>query len=101
MKKGWYITSGPIITANWRASSGNVWTVPFGGGIGRITKLGFQPVNITAQLYGNAVHPTGASTWGARLQLVFLFPKITKEQEKMMLEQKLKQLNQEPPPTKK
>lgn len=31
MKKGWYLTSGPIITANWRASAGNVWTVPFGG----------------------------------------------------------------------
>jgi hypothetical protein len=24
MKKGWYITLQPIITANWRASNGNV-----------------------------------------------------------------------------
>jgi len=95
MKKGWYVTSGPIITANWRAASGDVWTVPFGGGIGRIMKIGFQPVNITAQFYGNAVHPTGASTWGTRLQLVFLFPKLTKQQEKMMMEQKLKQMEAE------
>ena len=31
---GWYFTSAPIITANWEASSGNRWTVPFGGGAG-------------------------------------------------------------------
>ena len=97
MKKGWYLTTSPIVTANWRAPGGNVWTVPFGGGVGRIMKLGFQPVNITAQLYGNAVHPQGASPWGLRLQFVLLFPKLTKEQEKGLLEQKLKQMNQEQP----
>ncbi len=100
MKKGWYLTSGPIITANWRASSGNVWVVPFGGGVGRIMKLGFQPVNITTQFYGNAVHPPGASPWTMKMQIAFLFPKLTKEQEKMLLEQKLKQMDQ-PPPQKK
>ena len=46
MKKGWYVTTAPIITANWRASSGNDLTLPFGGGVGRIMKIGFQPVNI-------------------------------------------------------
>jgi hypothetical protein len=97
MKKGWYLTTSPIITANWRATDSNVWTVPFGGGVGRIMKLGFQPVNITAQFYGNAVHPPGASPWGLRLQFVLLFPKLTKEQEKMLLEKKLKQMEQEQP----
>ena len=70
MKKGWYVSVSPIITANWRASSGNVWTVPFGGGVGRIMKLGFQPVNITAQFYGNAVRPAelrlGACVYSSR-----------------------------------
>ncbi len=95
LKKGWYISVSPIITANWKATTGNVWTVPFGGGVGRVTKLGFQPVNITAQFYGNAVHPAGASPWGMRLQIAFLFPKLSKEQEKMMMEMKLKQLEKE------
>ncbi len=95
MKKGWYVTTAPIVTADWRQSGDNRWTVPFGGGIGRIMKLGFQPVNITAQFYGNAVHPPGASSWNLRLQFVLLFPKLTKEQEKGLLEQKLKKLNQE------
>jgi len=95
MKKGWYLASSPIVTADWRASSGNQWTVPMGGGVGRIMKLGFQPVNLLAQLYGNTVHPTGASSWGMRLQIQFLFPKFTKQQEKEMMEEKLKQLEQE------
>jgi hypothetical protein len=75
LKKGWFLTLQPIITANWNASSGNVWTVPFGGGVGRIMKLGAQPVNIAAQFYGNAVYPSGSSPWGMRLQIAFLFPK--------------------------
>ncbi len=95
MKKGWYLSTSPIITADWRAPSGNQAVVPFGGGVGRITKLGFQPVNISAAFYGNAVHPEGTSPWTMRLQIQLLFPKFTKEQEKMMMEQKLKQLDQE------
>ena len=95
LKRGWYLSVSPILTANWEAGSGNVWTVPFGGGVGRVMKLGFQPVNLTAQFYGNAVHPAGTSSWGMRLQIAFLFPKLTKEQEKMMMQQKLKQLEQE------
>jgi hypothetical protein len=97
MKKGWYLTTSPIVTANWRATGDNVWTVPFGGGVGRIMKIGFQPVNITAQFYGNAVHPPGASPWGLRLQFVLLFPRLSKDQEKMLLEQKLKQMDQQQP----
>jgi hypothetical protein len=32
-----------------------------------------------------------------RLQIAFLFPKLTKQQQKMMMEQKLKQMEQEEP----
>jgi hypothetical protein len=97
LNKGWYITWQPILTANWEAGNGGRWVVPFGGGIGRIMKLGFQPVNLTAQFYGNAVHPPGASPWNMKLQISFLFPKLTAQQQKMMLQQKLKQMEQEPP----
>jgi len=95
LKKGWYLSAAPIVTANWEAASGNVWTVPFGGGVGRVMKLGFQPVNIYAQFYGNAVHPAGTASWGMRLQLSFLFPKLSKAQEKVVLQQQLKQLEKE------
>lgn len=76
LKKGWFVSISPIITANWKAASENVWTVPVGGGIGRIFKLGLQPVNVSAQFYGNAVHPANGSPWGMRLQIAFLFPKL-------------------------
>ena len=97
MKKGWYLVTAPIITADWRQTNGGRWVVPFGGGAGRIMKLGFQPVNIQAMFYGNAVHPEGASPWALKCQIAFLFPKLSKPEEKMLLEQKLKQLDQEPP----
>jgi hypothetical protein len=97
MKKGWYLTTQPILTANWEVSNSGRWVVPFGGGVGRIMKLGFQPVNINAQFYGNAVHPPGASPWGVRVTFALLYPKLTKQEEKMMMEQKLKQLEQEQP----
>ena len=101
MKKGWYLTSQPIVTANWNAASDSVWTVPFGGGVGRIMKLGFQPVNISVQAYGNAAYPSQGSTWGVRASFALLFPKLSKEQQKMMMEQKLKELNEAPPPPQK
>jgi hypothetical protein len=96
LKKGWYLAMQPIITANWKAASGNIWTVPVGGGVGRIMKLGFQPVNLTAQFYGNAAYPLHGSPWGMRLQIAFLFPKLNKEEEKALLEKRLKELEQPP-----
>ena len=47
---------------------------PLGGGMGRIMKLGAQPVNLGLQFYGNAVHPPGGSSWTMRLSIAFLFP---------------------------
>jgi hypothetical protein len=75
LKKGWYVSLAPIITANWKASSGNVWTVPVGGGVGRVLRLGMQPVNMSVAFFGNAARPAGGSTWSMRFQIAFLFPK--------------------------
>ncbi len=75
LKKGWYLGMQPIITANWEETSGGRWIVPFGGGIGRITRFGMQPVNVQLGFYGNAIHPVNASPWSMRLQFVLLFPK--------------------------
>jgi hypothetical protein len=97
MTKGYYLVTAPIITADWRETNGGRWVVPFGGGAGRIMKLGFQPVNIQAMLYGNVVHPPGQSPWALKCQIAFLFPHLSKAEEKGLLEEKLKQLDQEPP----
>lgn len=89
LDKGWYLSSSPIITANWKGSNGNVWVVPVGGGVGRVFRLGLQPVNVTTQFYGNAVRPSFGSPWGVRLQIAFLFPKLSPA-----MKEKLKQLQQ-------
>jgi hypothetical protein len=61
---GWYFTSSPIITANWLAASDDRWTVPIGGGIGKLFKLGKLPVNTQLAAYSNVVKPRQG---GARL----------------------------------
>jgi hypothetical protein len=73
---GWYLVSSPIITANWEAADGEEqWTVPIGGGFGRVFALGDQKVNATLQAYWNAVKPDGAGNWSLRAQFQFLFPR--------------------------
>ena len=76
--KGWYVSSSPIITANWAAhGSDDTWTVPVGGGFGRIIRIGKLPVNLSAQAFDNVVKPDDDPTadWTLRLQVQFLFPK--------------------------
>jgi hypothetical protein len=74
MADGWYLCSSPVITVNWLGASGEQWTVPVGGGFGRIVKFGDQPVNLQVQAFYNAIHPTGAADWQLRTQVAFLFP---------------------------
>jgi opacity protein-like surface antigen len=74
MAHGWYLTTSPIITSNWLAASGQQWTVPIGGGVGRVFKVGDQPVNAQIAAYYNAIHPAGTADWQLRATLAFLFP---------------------------
>lgn len=75
MPNGWYLTSSPIITANWEASSGNKWTVPVGGGVGRIFRIGKQPINASVQAFYNVEKPDFGADWQLRATLQFMFPK--------------------------
>ncbi len=46
LDEGWYLISDMIITANWNAVSSQRWTVPLGGGVGKLFKIGNQPINV-------------------------------------------------------
>ena len=72
---GWYLTSSPIITADWEAGHGDRWTVPVGGGFGRVFKIDRQPVNMQLAAYYNVAKPTGDADWQLRAQVQLLFPK--------------------------
>jgi hypothetical protein len=71
----WYLVSAPIITADWEASSGNQWTVPVGGGVGKLFRLDKLPINTQLQAFYNIERPQFAADWQLRFQLQFLFPK--------------------------
>ena len=74
MEHGWYLTTSPVITANWLAAAGEKWTVPVGGGFGRVFRVGDQPVNAQVQAFYNVERPTGASDWQLRFDVALLFP---------------------------
>ena len=74
-KSGFYLTSSPVITVDWRASPGERWTVPVGGGIGKVFNLGPLPINVQLSGYYHVVAPEEAGDWEIRAQTQFLFPK--------------------------
>ena len=79
---GWYLSSAPIITANWNAEHRDMWTVPVGGGIGKIVKLGGKlPVNLRLAAFDNVISPRNGASWQLQFQIQFLLPKalFTKE----------------------
>jgi hypothetical protein len=74
LKQDWYLTSAPIMLADWRANAGNQWLVPVGGGAGKLVTFGSHPVDFSATFYSNVVAPTGMPTWQANMQMTLLFP---------------------------
>lgn len=72
---GTYLTTSPIITANWKADNSERWTVPLGGGVGKIFHIGKLPVNTQLSAYYNVVKPDDAANWQLRVQVQFMFPK--------------------------
>lgn len=83
---GWYLSSAPILTADWTARASQQWTVPVGFGGGKLFRigdllgngignLGKLPINLQVQGFYNAIRPDFSANWQLRAQLQFLFPK--------------------------
>jgi hypothetical protein len=75
LDKGWYLTTDMNIIVNWEARSANKWTVPLGGGVGRVFTIGKQDINSKFETYYNIVQPDGALDWRFSFSFQFLFPK--------------------------
>ena len=69
---GWYVNSVPYITADWKRGSDR-WTVPIGGGVGRIS--GSALAAGRAGAYYNVVRPDNGAEWQLRARVNFLFPR--------------------------
>ena len=73
----WFLTSAPSITANFKPTSGgDLWTIPFGGGFGKVVKLGKVHLSGKAEAYYN-LRPNSSDTiasWQLMAEVGFLFP---------------------------
>lgn len=74
LKNKWYLSTAPINLANWEAEEGQKWTVPLGGGFGKMFTAGKLPMDIQTQAFYNVVKPDGAADWQLRVQLKLIFP---------------------------
>jgi hypothetical protein len=63
------------MTADWTRNSGDQWTLPIGGGVGKVFSIGAQPVNMSLQAYDNVIKIDGGADWQLRFQVQLLFPK--------------------------
>jgi len=75
LSNGWYLITDIIITANWQADSSDTWTVPLGGGVGKLFKIGEQAMNARTEAYYNVEKPDNAPDWQWGFTIQFLFPK--------------------------
>lgn len=75
LDNGWYLISDMIITANWDAPSSERWTVPIGGGAGKLFTIGKQAINSRLEAYYMIERPDNAPDWQLIFTWQFLFPK--------------------------
>ncbi|MGE0225738.1 MAG: hypothetical protein AB7S57_20880 [Acetobacteraceae bacterium] len=72
--EGWYVGTSPVITANWLTTGDHAWTLPIGGQVGRVIKIGGKlPVNLLGGVYYNALRPQYGSNIQVRTQVVLIF----------------------------
>jgi hypothetical protein len=76
---GWNVGYSGNILANWKASSGDVWTVPVGLGVGKVVRLGRLPVKFQLALQYMPVRPRSTGQeWNVQVQVTPVIPKLIK-----------------------
>ena len=72
--EGWYTGLGDILwSIDWRDD--NQWKLPLSARLGKVTKLGHQPVNIFIEPFYDVTSPdSGGAEWGIKLSFTMLFP---------------------------
>lgn len=71
-QQGWFITSKPTIAANWKATGGERWLVPVGGGIGKVFRVGNFGISLESQAFAYPVRPDAGPSWSIGLELKVL-----------------------------
>jgi hypothetical protein len=69
----YFLSSAPTITANWTAPPGERWTLPLGGGGGRLFFVDKMPMIVAVQGYYNVLSPPNQGDWTVRVFEQFIF----------------------------
>ena len=78
--EGWSIGYSGNILADWKAPSGDVWTVPVGLGVSKVVKLGRLPVKLQLSLQYMPVRPhNSGQEWNVQVQVTPVLPKLIKD----------------------
>ena len=75
LSDGWYLVSDMDMIANWNHNNNQRWTVPVGGGVGKVFTIGKDAINIRAESYYNPIRPNQAPEWSANVTVQYLFAK--------------------------
>jgi hypothetical protein len=70
---GWWIGTNPENTADWERAGGNVWSVPVGGGFGKVLSEGKHAVNLKLDGYYYAEQPPTGAEWFVNVGIEWLF----------------------------
>jgi len=72
---GWYLSGSSSIAANWEADSRNRWTVPIGGGVGKVMfREDKHPINVRLQSFYFIAKPDSGPDWALQIKFRILFP---------------------------
>lgn len=73
-KSGWTFSVNAESAANWKAASGEEWTVPINVMVSKVTRLGRRPLSIQMGPRFYLEKPAGGPKWGFRAALTLIFP---------------------------
>ncbi|MGV6490426.1 hypothetical protein ACTUVK_001330 [Stenotrophomonas rhizophila] len=71
---GWSLSFTSETSYNWKAASGNAWTVPVGATVSKVLHLGHTPVSVGLGGFYNVDRPADASRWTGRFIVTLVFP---------------------------
>ena len=72
---GWWVGTDPENTADWEQPADSVWTVPVGGGFGKVVSKGKHAINLKFEGYYFVEQPTTGAEWTAAFEIEWLFNK--------------------------
>lgn len=70
-----YLNTSPTMSYNWKADSDEAWTIPIGGGLGKIFRFGGMPFDMRLSAYVNVEAPDSAADWFTEFHIKLMFPK--------------------------